>query len=206
MRILHGQVQCAGALPARLIDAPGPDPGRRYQFIVDVRAGLQQQLHHRLAAFAHRHQQWRETGVEPDSEIRARVDQLLGRLYVAFGGGPQDGGLAARFLRFHVRALRQQPVNSRRFTRPRRGHQRRFASRERGVRIRAGLEQQFHHRSVAVGASQRQHRHTIAIRRVRVSSGLEQKPRHLQVVLADRPMQRRGAVNLRSICVGVPVE
>ena len=92
-------------------------------------------------------------------------------------------------------------MHGRGFSSPRSRHQRRFAARQRLVRIGAMIQQQFNHRRVAVGTGLRQDRHPIAVNRAGLGAGIEQDFRQGDIVEVRGPVQSGGSIDLRDVDV-----
>ena len=111
------------------------------QGLVHVDARLQERMHDARVAFAHREERRIETGRERPPEIGSGLDQGLDDLLMPFGGGPHERRLVVPFRRVRGGSLGKQRLDSLQAAAPGGDHQDGLAAGQRGVRIRASVEQ-----------------------------------------------------------------
>ena len=144
-----------------------------------------------------------KAGIRSDRRIGARVEQRLNRRGMSFRCRPHQRRLAAPALDgVDRRAVREQRADSRRHTCARSGHQRRFARRQRQVRIRARSQQPFDDGHAAVGAGQRQRCDAVAVRLVDAGACPEQQINGADCVVPHGPVKGSRSVGFCLMDVG----
>ena len=141
-------------------------------------------------------------------DVRAVLDKHFDSRRMALGDRPHQGGrIAPSLLRVHLRSQVQQHFERVGLPGARRHHERGVSRfRQRGVGVRAGLDELFNHGRIAIHGGEKQRCGALAVRGRYVGAGADQQLRHFQIVSANSPVERGGAVNLRRIDIGLPLQ
>jgi hypothetical protein len=163
---------------------------RRLDGLIHVGAGLQQDTNYRRLTFPNGEQERREPRREPQPGVGTALEERLDNVGVAFRGRPHEGRLATfAFSCIHYRSAAQQRFDRFGATCSCARHQRGFAARNGGVRIRSGVQQQIHHRAVCVQASEIQRRDSVTVCSPYVCSGTQEGLSCLHVFAVHGPVQ-----------------
>ena len=150
MTVQHRHHQSAGAIGGGLVHAG---------------AGRQQRARSLEVSGADGKQERRKSTFRTRADVGAGPDERFDRRPAASGGRPHERGLPLPlFGRVHVRTAREQDLDDVGAAAPRRGHERRFALRTRGVGIRAGRQQLADERRIAGRGRQGQRADAVAVR------------------------------------------
>ncbi len=155
----------------------------------------------------HRKHERRKPRVEGRAEISSRLDELFDHRDVTFDRRPQECRLAPPWLLgMQIGAAGQKHTHRINLAGARCRHQHGLAARQRGIRVRAGIEKSGDDGGVTVLAGDRQRRDTVAVRDAHVGTCPKQLADKIDIVVIGRPVERGGAVRLRRVDADLLVE
>ena len=207
MAVLHGEQQrtraSANWLIQRGVCRSALAPLKRR---VRRNSGLEKRAHHIHAAFAHGKEEWGESRFDCRVDVGAGLDERADDGIVAFGRSPHQRRLPAPLAHVVFGAVDEERFH--RLDVPGAGsqHQNGFAALHRGVRIRAGRQQQLDDAGAAVGARHRKRRHAVAVQRVDVGAGSYQQRSRRRIILIRGPVQGRRSVDLSGVHIDARLE